>query len=168
MTFSPHEVENAPAVLAWKDLVVKSTKHKDKSLLNKVSGRIAGGFVAVMGPSGSGKSTLLNALACRLTRGMFIAGGELRLNGRLYSQRDLKMMSGYVMQDDLMNGALTVQGTLCACCALDCLVLSWSSSAGSLAELTDATLGSPHTTNAPPHRQQRRSTTRGSCGCRGR
>ena len=108
MTFSPHEVANAPAVLAWRDLTVTS---KGKTLLNKVSGRIAGGFVAVMGPSGSGKSTLLNTLACRLTRGMEHEG-ELRLNGRLYSQRDLKLMSGFVMQDDLMNGALTVHETV--------------------------------------------------------
>lgn len=110
-TYSPHVVENAPAVLAWKDLTVRSHKFKDKPLLNKVSGRIAGGFVAVMGPSGSGKSTLLNTLACRLTRGMYYEG-ELRLNGRLYSQRDLKLMSGFVMQDDLMNGALTVHETV--------------------------------------------------------
>lgn len=54
-------------------------------------------LASVMGPSGSGKSTLLNTLACRLTTGMW-AEGEFRLNGRPYSQHDLKAMSGYVMQ----------------------------------------------------------------------
>lgn len=54
--FSPHEVENAPAVLAWKELTVKSSK-SPRPLLHKVAGRIAGGFSAVMGPSGSGRSS---------------------------------------------------------------------------------------------------------------
>ena len=58
---------------------------------------ICRGGGAVMGPSGSGKSTLLNTLACRLTAGMW-AEGDFHLNGRPYSQHDLKAMSGYVMQ----------------------------------------------------------------------
>lgn len=38
--------------------------------------------------------------------------GELRLNGSKYAQRELKTMSGYVMQDDLLVAAMTVQETL--------------------------------------------------------
>lgn len=66
---------------------------------------------SVMGPSGSGKSTLLNALACRLDKEVSI-NGEVRLNGRKYSTTELKAMSGYVMQDDLLNAHLTVEETL--------------------------------------------------------
>ena len=64
-----------------------------------------------MGPSGSGKTTLLNALACRLDKSTKCSG-ELRLNGQKYSMHDLKMHAGYVMQDDLLNGNLTVLETL--------------------------------------------------------
>ena len=63
------------------------------------------------GPSGSGKTTLLNSLACRLDKSTKWSG-ELRLNGQKYSMHDLKMHAGYVMQDDLLNGNLTVLETL--------------------------------------------------------
>ena len=38
--------------------------------------------------------------------------GELRMNGQRYSMHDLKQHAGYVMQDDLLNGNLTVLETL--------------------------------------------------------
>ena len=53
--------------------------------------------------AGSGKSTLLNSLALRLDRTVGIEG-SMRLNGRDYDNKELKLMSGYVMQDDLLNG----------------------------------------------------------------
>ena len=101
-----------------------------KCLLNNVSGAIAGGLWAVMGklyfifsselyiisfetigPSGSGKSTLLNTLACRLDVNTIVQG-EMRLNGAPYDNAELKRIAGYVMQDDLLNGCLTVAETL--------------------------------------------------------
>jgi ATP-binding cassette subfamily G (WHITE) protein 2 len=63
------------------------------------------------GPSGSGKTTLLNALACRLDKNTAMRG-ELRLNGQKYSLHELKQHAGYVMQDDMLNGNLTVLETL--------------------------------------------------------
>ena len=63
------------------------------------------------GPSGSGKSTLLNTLACRLDVNT-IVNGEMRLNGAPYDNAELKKIAGYVMQDDLLNGYLTVRETL--------------------------------------------------------
>lgn len=110
MSFTPHETESK-AVLTWKHLTVRSKRDTSKQLLKDVSGSITGGFWSLMGPSGSGKSTLVNTLACRLTPGMWFEG-EIRMNGRVYSLSDLKCMSGYVMQDDLMAGALTVEETL--------------------------------------------------------
>lgn len=38
--------------------------------------------------------------------------GKIRLNGKEYTNTDLKRMSGYVMQDDLLNPHLTVDETL--------------------------------------------------------
>jgi ATP-binding cassette subfamily G (WHITE) protein 2 len=64
-----------------------------------------------IGPSGSGKSTLLNTLACRLDVNT-IVHGEMRLNGAPYNNAELKRIAGYVMQDDLLNGSLTVEETL--------------------------------------------------------
>lgn len=65
-----------------------------------------------MGPSGSGKTTLLNTLACRLDVATRIEGGTLRLNGRAYGAAELKQQGGYVQQDDLLAGNLTVAETL--------------------------------------------------------
>jgi ATP-binding cassette subfamily G (WHITE) protein 2 len=39
-------------------------------------------------------------------------GGVSKINGVPYSNAELKTLSGYVMQDDLLNGNLTVQETL--------------------------------------------------------
>ncbi|KXZ51257.1 hypothetical protein GPECTOR_13g744 [Gonium pectorale] len=111
----------APINLAWKDLTV-TAKRANRPLLNGVTGKITSGFYSIMaspgvvdegegGPSGSGKTTLLNTLACRLDHGVGVAG-EFKLNGNDYSNAELKKMSGYVMQDDLLNPHLTAEETL--------------------------------------------------------
>eukprot|EP00300_Choanocystis_sp_HF-7_P015218 c18976_g1_i1.p1 GENE.c18976_g1_i1~~c18976_g1_i1.p1 ORF type:complete len:664 (+),score=172.76 c18976_g1_i1:90-2081(+) len=105
----PVEQDLVPAVLTWKDLVIKSAKG-NKTLLQG-SGMINGGLWALMGPSGSGKSTLLNVLACRLDPTCTVTG-EFRLNGQKYTNTELKKVAGYVMQDDLLSAFLTVQETL--------------------------------------------------------
>eukprot|EP01097_Dermamoeba_algensis_P005210 TRINITY_DN330_c0_g1_i1.p1 TRINITY_DN330_c0_g1~~TRINITY_DN330_c0_g1_i1.p1 ORF type:complete len:637 (+),score=136.07 TRINITY_DN330_c0_g1_i1:247-1911(+) len=66
-----------------------------------------------MGGSGAGKTTLLNVLAKRtdLSRGSSTTG-EVLLNGREYDRALLKKMAGYVMQDDLFFGEMTVKETL--------------------------------------------------------
>jgi len=38
--------------------------------------------------------------------------GDIRINGSPYTKHDLKCISGYVMQDDLVNPNLTVEETL--------------------------------------------------------
>jgi ATP-binding cassette subfamily G (WHITE) protein 2 len=53
----------------------------------------------------------LNTLACRLDVNT-IVHGEMRLNGAPYNNAELKRIAGYVMQDDLLNGSLTVEETL--------------------------------------------------------
>ncbi|KAJ3083977.1 hypothetical protein HK102_000810 [Quaeritorhiza haematococci] len=93
--------------LAWKDIAVFAG---DNTLLSEASGKVQGRFLAIMGPSGSGKTTLMNTLARRNNNARW--EGTTRLDGADYSNRELKQCSGYVMQDDLLNGYLTVEETL--------------------------------------------------------
>jgi ABC-type branched-subunit amino acid transport system ATPase component len=56
-----------------------------------------------------GKTTLLNALNLR-NRGALKVDGEIRVNGKLVtSLEDISSISGYVQQDDLFIGYLTVK-----------------------------------------------------------
>ncbi|KOM32316.1 hypothetical protein LR48_Vigan01g187200 [Vigna angularis] len=66
--------------------------------------------MAVLGASGSGKSTLIDALANRIAKGSL--KGTVALNGETLESRLLKVISAYVMQDDLLFPMLTVEETL--------------------------------------------------------
>lgn len=68
-------------------------------------------FIALMGPSGCGKSTLLKGLngANPVTSGAITVQG-LKLNNSNYNT--LKKYIGYVPQDDIVHGELSVQRTL--------------------------------------------------------
>ncbi|KAJ4746080.1 ABC transporter G family member 2 [Rhynchospora pubera] len=93
----PYDIERPPKV---------------KTLLDRVSGEARQGeILAILGPSGSGKSTLLDALANRIARESL--QGTITLNGeRLKSGALLKVISTYVMQDDMLYPMLTVEETL--------------------------------------------------------
>nr|QVT92280.1 ABC transporter [Salvia miltiorrhiza] len=82
-----------------------------KTILNDISGEARDGeIMAVMGASGSGKSTLIDALANRMAKGS--VKGAVTLNGEQLESRLLKVISAYVMQDDLLFPMLTVEETL--------------------------------------------------------
>ncbi|KAL0299140.1 UNVERIFIED_CONTAM: ABC transporter G family member 1 [Sesamum radiatum] len=82
-----------------------------KTILNDISGEARDGeIMAVMGASGSGKSTLIDALANRMAKGS--VKGSISLNGEQLESRLLKVISAYVMQDDLLFPMLTVEETL--------------------------------------------------------
>ncbi|KAL9227000.1 hypothetical protein vseg_002749 [Gypsophila vaccaria] len=84
---------------------------RTKTLLNDISGEARDGeIMAVLGASGSGKSTLIDALANRIARGSL--KGKVTLNGENLESRLLKVISAYVMQDDLLFPMLTVEETL--------------------------------------------------------
>ncbi|XP_021296101.1 ABC transporter G family member 16-like [Herrania umbratica] len=85
--------------------------NKTKTLLNDISGEARDGeILAVLGASGSGKSTLIDALANRIAKGSL--KGNVTLNGEVLESRMLKVISAYVMQDDLLYPMLTVEETL--------------------------------------------------------
>ena len=80
--------------------------------LNKMSLKIPSQqFIALMGPSGCGKSTLLKGLngANPVTSGAITIQG-LSLNNENYNT--LKKYIGYVPQDDIVHGDLSVEKTL--------------------------------------------------------
>ncbi|MCE3051143.1 hypothetical protein HAX54_048985 [Datura stramonium] len=82
-----------------------------KVLLNDISGEAREGeIMAVLGASGSGKSTLIDALADRISRESL--KGNVTLNGEVLESKILKVISAYVMQDDLLFPMLTVEETL--------------------------------------------------------
>ena len=107
--------------LAWKDITYRVPKTKGMfkrstgetvTLLNSVSGCIPSGqCVAIMGPSGCGKSTLLDVLAGRMGKGTDLTG-QVLINGIELKRKTRKCYVAYVMQDDSLNGVLTVRENL--------------------------------------------------------
>ncbi|TXG75248.1 hypothetical protein ES288_D01G262700v1 [Gossypium darwinii] len=82
-----------------------------KVLLNNISGEAREGeIMAVLGASGSGKSTLIDALANRISKESL--KGSITLNGETLESKLLRVISAYVMQDDLLFPMLTVEETL--------------------------------------------------------
>ena len=68
-----------------------------------------GEVLAIMGASGAGKTTLLNLLNFR-NRGNLKVEGQIKINGRMISSiEDISSVSGYVQQEDLFTGYLTVK-----------------------------------------------------------
>lgn len=64
-----------------------------------------------MGPSGCGKTTLLNVLAHRPTTASNIQS-DILVNESRVSQSDLRRVSCFVEQEDVLIGSLTVRETL--------------------------------------------------------
>ncbi|XP_009099622.1 broad substrate specificity ATP-binding cassette transporter ABCG2 [Serinus canaria] len=84
----------------------KATK---KEVLRDVNGIMKPGLNAILGPTGSGKSSLLDILAARKDpRGL---SGDILINGAP-QPANFKCTSGYVVQDDVVMGTLTVRENL--------------------------------------------------------
>ncbi|KAL7095855.1 hypothetical protein ACP275_10G048800 [Erythranthe tilingii] len=105
------DVKTRPTLeVAFKDLTI-TLRNKNKHLMRRVTGKILPGRIsAVMGPSGAGKTTFLSAVAGKI-RGCVITGSIL-INGRPDSIHSYKKIIGFVPQDDIVHGNLTVEENL--------------------------------------------------------
>uniref|UniRef100_A0A8D0FWI7 Broad substrate specificity ATP-binding cassette transporter ABCG2 n=1 Tax=Strix occidentalis caurina TaxID=311401 RepID=A0A8D0FWI7_STROC len=84
-------------------------KTADKEVLRDVNGIMRPGLNAILGPTGSGKSSLLDILAARKDpHGLY---GDILINGAP-QPANFKCTSGYVVQDDVVMGTLTVRENL--------------------------------------------------------
>ncbi|XP_074276383.1 ABC transporter G family member 24-like isoform X2 [Silene latifolia] len=94
----------------FKDLTL-TLKGKKRHLLKNLTGKIMAGHIsAVMGPSGAGKTTFLTALAGKATG--CTQNGLILVNGRPESIHSYKKIVGFVPQDDIVHGNLTVEENL--------------------------------------------------------
>jgi len=118
------EDSREPYILSWVD--VACTLKTGRRVLHNVTG-IAGpvrssgasstvaskqaeqsaDLSAILGPSGSGKTTLLDILAGRASRSHTIRG-DIRINGQPLKSSQIRRLSGYVTQDDVLPGVATV------------------------------------------------------------
>ncbi|VAH03883.1 unnamed protein product [Triticum turgidum subsp. durum] len=94
--------------VAFKALTLSIGK---KKLLQCVTGKLSPGRItAIMGPSGAGKTTFLNAVLGK-TSG-YKKDGLVLVNGKSGSMQSYKKIIGFVPQDDIVHGNLTVEENL--------------------------------------------------------
>ncbi|KAF2312128.1 hypothetical protein GH714_028158 [Hevea brasiliensis] len=106
-----NDIKTKPVIeVAFKDLTL-TLKGKKKHLLRCVTGKLMPGRVsAIMGPSGAGKTTFLSALAGKVTG--CTMKGVILINGKNESIHSYKKITGFVPQDDIVHGNLTVEENL--------------------------------------------------------
>lgn len=105
------DIRKRPTIeVAFKDLSI-TLKGKNKHLLRCVTGKLSPGRVsAVMGPSGAGKTTFLTALTGKAPG--CTMSGMILVNGKVESIQSYKKIIGFVPQDDIVHGNLTVEENL--------------------------------------------------------
>lgn len=84
-------------------------KPVEKEILSNINGIMKPGLNAILGPTGGGKSSLLDVLAARKDPSGL--SGNVLINGAL-RPTNFKCNSGYVVQDDVVMGTLTVRENL--------------------------------------------------------
>ncbi|XP_075790719.1 broad substrate specificity ATP-binding cassette transporter ABCG2-like isoform X2 [Pelodiscus sinensis] len=87
----------------------------EKTILHNVYGIMRPGLNAILGPTGSGKSSLLDVLAARKDPAGL--SGQVLVDG-FPQPPNFKCISGYVVQDDVVMGTLTVRENLLFSAAL--------------------------------------------------
>ncbi|CAF3425450.1 unnamed protein product [Rotaria sp. Silwood1] len=88
---------------------IRYLKKDKKQILHNLTGIFKPGMNAILGPTGSGKSSLLDILAGRKDHQGLI--GQVLIDGQPQMQ-DFKYRVGYVVQDDMVSGTLTVRENL--------------------------------------------------------
>eukprot|EP00899_Mesostigma_viride_P025563 jgi/Mesvir1/6191/Mv00877-RA.1 len=100
-----YDVSTAKVKLPW-----RHHSGAKRRILHPMSGMfLPSRMTCILGESGSGKSTLLNVLAGRYMPGTL--GGRVLYNGAPMN-RQLRMMTAYVKQDDFLLPSLTVWETV--------------------------------------------------------
>ncbi|XP_011230514.1 broad substrate specificity ATP-binding cassette transporter ABCG2 isoform X1 [Ailuropoda melanoleuca] len=84
-------------------------KTVEKEILTNINGVMRPGLNAILGPTGGGKSSLLDILAARKDPDGL--SGDVLINGAP-RPANFKCNSGYVVQDDVVMGTLTVRENL--------------------------------------------------------
>ncbi|KAF0880193.1 ABCG2 protein, partial [Crocuta crocuta] len=84
-------------------------KTVEKEILTNINGIMRPGLNAILGPTGGGKSSLLDVLAAR--KDPCGLSGDVLINGAP-RPANFKCNSGYVVQDDVVMGTLTVRENL--------------------------------------------------------
>jgi ABC-type multidrug transport system ATPase subunit/pSer/pThr/pTyr-binding forkhead associated (FHA) protein len=110
--FTGNDLQRIQRVSAGKMIAVSLSRKAGSSLILQDASLVVepGQFIGILGPSGSGKSTLLNALS-----GLRPAdtGRVLVDDVDFYSNLNLlRQLFGYVPQDDIVHGELTVKEAL--------------------------------------------------------
>ncbi|XP_047435610.1 broad substrate specificity ATP-binding cassette transporter ABCG2b [Mugil cephalus] len=82
----------------------------EKCILNDVSGIMRPGMNAIMGATGSGKTSLLDVIAGRKNPAG-LRQGTVLVDGKIVTS-ELRLSSGYVVQDDIVMGTLSVRENL--------------------------------------------------------
>uniref|UniRef100_A0A8C8SU54 ABC transporter domain-containing protein n=1 Tax=Pelusios castaneus TaxID=367368 RepID=A0A8C8SU54_9SAUR len=88
---------------------------QEKKILRNVDGIMKPGLNAILGPTGSGKSSLLDVLAARKDPAGL--SGQVLVDG-FPQPSNFKCISGYVVQDDVVMGTMTVRENLLFSAAL--------------------------------------------------
>ncbi|KAJ1660003.1 hypothetical protein IWQ61_000996 [Dispira simplex] len=95
------------------------SRSHEKQILSKITGAFQPGrLTAILGPSGSGKSSLLNVVAGSAHQGQ--TSGDIFLNGRPVTGQGIRLVSGYVYQDDVILATMTVVEAITMCATLRC------------------------------------------------
>lgn len=103
--------------IIFEDICMKATKINEETgeidtntILRNVSGVFhPGKMTAIMGTTGAGKTSLMNIIAGRLQGGTAQTYGRVLVNGVAVDEDLMKMISGYVMQDDVILETMTVR-----------------------------------------------------------
>ncbi|XP_011300536.1 protein scarlet isoform X2 [Fopius arisanus] len=103
---------NQGVTLSWRDLSVyavdRGSSNICKQIINNVRGVLKpGDLTAILGGSGAGKSSLMTALAYRTAPGV-VVHGDIRVNGHPVESKYMKHHSGFMHQEDIFIGTMTV------------------------------------------------------------
>ena len=108
-TFTGFHRKHTPITLQFTN--VSLTLPSGQQILSDVTGHFPHSrLIAIMGPSGAGKTSFLNVLAGRSSYARM--AGTISINHIPCSTRRLRSYAGFVPQDDILHGDLTVYENL--------------------------------------------------------